>query len=92
MAALGARNLERGLDTDLRSDNYLASAMVEIGRIQLHDSLQGVQIMLLLVLASLWFPRGLNAWYLMATIIASCLDLGLQRKRVAGMLSAHLWF
>lgn len=86
VAALGARNLERLLDTDLRSNGYLASAMAEIERVQLHDSLRGVQIMLLLVLASLWFPKGLNAWYLMATIIASCLDLGLQRRRVIGKL------
>ncbi|KAF2627100.1 hypothetical protein BU25DRAFT_458912 [Macroventuria anomochaeta] len=81
VAALGARNLEHGLDTDLRSGGYLASAMAEISQVQLHDSLKGVQIMLLLVLASLWFPKGLNAWYLKATIIASCLDLGLQRRR-----------
>ena len=83
VASLGARTLERGLDTDLRSDRYLASAMAEIGLLQLHDSLKGVRIMLLLVLVSFWFPKGLNAWYLMATIIASCLDLGLQRKRVS---------
>ena len=83
VAALGARNLERGLDTDLRSDRYLASAMAEIGPLQLHDNLKGVQIMLLLVLVSFWFPKGLNAWYLMAAIIASCLDLGLQRKRIS---------
>ncbi|KAF2629848.1 hypothetical protein BU25DRAFT_446727 [Macroventuria anomochaeta] len=81
VAALGARNLEHGLDTDLRSGGHLASAMAEISQVQLHDSMQGVQIMLLLVLASLWFPKGLNAWYLEATIIASCLDLGLQRRR-----------
>ncbi|OAL51428.1 hypothetical protein IQ07DRAFT_679676 [Pyrenochaeta sp. DS3sAY3a] len=81
VAALGARNLERWLDANLRSEGYLASAMAEVGRLQLHESLQGVQVMLLLVLASLWFPKGLNAWYLMATIIASCLDLGLQRRR-----------
>jgi hypothetical protein len=84
VAALGARNLEHELDTDLRSGGYLASAMVEIGQVQLHDSLRGVQVMLLLVLASLWFPKGLNAWYLKATIIASCLDLGLQRRRPVG--------
>lgn len=82
VAALGARSLERGLHVDLGSDNFLASAMAEVAMLQLHDSIQGVQILLLLVLVSLWFPRGLNAYFLTATIIACCLDLGLQRKRV----------
>jgi hypothetical protein len=86
VAALGARNLEHGLGTYLQSGGHLASAMAEISQVQLHDSLKGIQIMLLLVLASLWFPKGLNAWYLKATIIASCLDLGLQRRRAVGKL------
>jgi hypothetical protein len=92
VAALGARSLEHGLDTDLRSGGYLASAMAEVGHVPLHDSLKGVQVMLLLVLASLCFPTGLNAWYLEATIIASCLDLGLQRKRPVGELTVVLQY
>lgn len=82
VAALGARSLERGLHVDLGSENFLASAMAKIALLQLHDSVQGVQILLLLVVVSLWFPRGLNAYFLTATIIASCLDLGLQRKQI----------
>ncbi|KAH8201919.1 hypothetical protein TruAng_003911 [Truncatella angustata] len=82
VAALGARLLEQGRNVNLKSANYFASAMAHVVTIQLQDSIQGVQIMLLLVLASFTFPGGLNAWFLSSTIIASCVDLGLQRRKV----------
>ncbi|KAF7534551.1 hypothetical protein G7054_g6147 [Neopestalotiopsis clavispora] len=83
VAALGARLLEQGRQLDLKSSEYLASAMAHVSALQLHDSIQGVQVMLLLVLASFIFPEGsLNAWFLSSAIIASCVDLGLQRRSV----------
>lgn len=85
--ALGARTLESRLSTDFSSDQYYATAMFHVGKIQLHDSIRGVQILLLLVLSSFSFTNGLNAWFLTSTIMASCLDLGLQRKHVDGKLS-----
>lgn len=80
VAALGAKALEAGVHIDLNSSNYLSSAMAHVAGLTLHDSVQGVQVMLLLVLAGFSFQGGLNAWFLTHTIIASCLDLGLQRK------------
>lgn len=38
--------------------------------------------MILLVLCSFSFPQGGNAWFLVSAIIASCLDLGLQRRQL----------
>ncbi|ETS78365.1 hypothetical protein PFICI_10427 [Pestalotiopsis fici W106-1] len=83
VAALGARILEQGRQLDLKSAEHLASAMAHVSALQLHDSVQGVQVMLLLVLASFIFPEGsLNAWFLSSAIVASCVDLGLQRRSV----------
>jgi hypothetical protein len=80
--ALGAKVLESRLGTEFSSDQYHATAMYHIGKVQLHDNVRGVQVLLLLVLISFCFPNGLNAWFLISTIIASCLDLGLQRKHL----------
>lgn len=82
--ALGAKILESRLSANFSSDSYYATAMFHISKIQLHDSIRGIQVLLLLVLSSFSFPNGLNAWFLNSTIIASCLDLGLQRKDVDG--------
>lgn len=82
--ALGARILESRLSTEFSSDQFYATAMLHIRKISLHDSARGVQILLLLVLSSFSFTNGLNAWFLTSTIIASCLDLGLQRKHLEG--------
>ncbi|KAF2182383.1 hypothetical protein K469DRAFT_728575 [Zopfia rhizophila CBS 207.26] len=80
--ALGARTIESQMNTDFSSDSYLATAMDLMSTIQLHESIKGVQVMLLLVLATFIFPNAPNAWFLLSTIIASCVDLGLQRKDV----------
>ncbi|KAI1875436.1 hypothetical protein JX265_004494 [Neoarthrinium moseri] len=89
VAALGAKILEQGRNVDLRSSNYLASAMVQVSALQLHDSVQGVQVMLLLVLVSFVFLESLNAWFLSSAIIASCVDLGLQRRNVPFRRDGH---
>jgi hypothetical protein len=87
--ALGAKVLESRLATDFSSESYYATAMSHVGKLQLHDSLRGVQVMLLLVLSSFSFANGLNAWFLTSTILAACLDLGLQRKYIDG--KSLLW-
>lgn len=80
VVALGARILEVRLSSDFSSERYLATAMQRIGPLALHDSIEGLQIMLLLTLSSFYFQDGPNAWFLTSNIIASCLDLGFQRK------------
>lgn len=78
--ALGAKTLESRLTADFSSEAYYTAAMQHLHAVSLHDSLQGVQVLLLLTLAGFHFEDGLNVWFLTSTIIASCLDLGLQRK------------
>jgi hypothetical protein len=89
--ALGAKVLEARLATDYSSESYYATAMLHVGKLQLHDSLRGVQVMLLLVLSSFSFTIGLNAWFLTSTILAACLDLGLQRKYIDGRSLSSLF-
>lgn len=55
--ALGARILEVRLSAELSSERYLATAMQRIGNLALHDSIEGLQIMLLLDLAGLFRGR-----------------------------------
>ena len=78
--ALGSRTLEARLSTDFSSERYFATAMSRLDSLALHDSSEGLQIMLLLTLCSFNFVDGPNAWFLTSNIIASCLDLGFQRK------------
>ncbi|OMP84481.1 Pyrimidine pathway regulatory protein 1 [Diplodia seriata] len=79
--AIGSRALESQLGADFASASYLAASIKFLADIPLHESIQAVQILLLLVLSSFCFPGGSNAWFLTHTILASCLDLGLQRKQ-----------
>ncbi|KAI8653643.1 Zn(2)-C6 fungal-type domain-containing protein [Fusarium sp. Ph1] len=78
--ALGSRTLEARLSTDFSSERYFATAMSRLDSLALHDSSEGLQIMLLLTLCSFNFVDGPNAWFLTSNIIASCLDLGFQRR------------
>lgn len=80
LLSLGARLLETKLKADFNSNGLLAAGMRYGSQIQLHDSTEGVQALLLMTLNSFYNPEGLNAWYLLHTFIASCLDLGLQRS------------
>jgi hypothetical protein len=84
VVALGAKILESRLSTNFSADAYHATAMFHINHAPLHESIRGVQVLLLLVLSSLSFVEGLNAWFLNHTILASLLDLGLQRKYTIG--------
>ncbi|KAE8153675.1 hypothetical protein BDV25DRAFT_136615 [Aspergillus avenaceus] len=78
--SLGARFLETKLGSTFSSRDWFATGMSYATQINLHESAEGVQILLLLVQHNFYSPEGLNAWYLLHTIIASCLDLGLQRR------------
>jgi len=82
--ALGASTLETRLSVDFSSERYLASAISGIDGLSLHDSIEGLQTMLLLTLCSLSFVDGPNAWFLTSNIIAACLDLGIQRRWIDG--------
>lgn len=78
--SLGARFLETRLGADYSSSGLFLSGMEHCANLNLPESVEGVQVLLLMVLHSFYNPEGLNAWYLLHTIIASCLDLGLQRR------------
>ncbi|OTB03130.1 hypothetical protein M426DRAFT_187863 [Hypoxylon sp. CI-4A] len=82
IVALGARVLEMRLSADFSSERYLATAQARIEslRLPLHDTTEGLQIMLLLTLSGFYFENGPNAWFLSSNIIASCLDMGFQRR------------
>lgn len=62
------------------SEGYFASAMQCVDDITLTGSVQAAQNALLLAMRSLYATGGLNLWYLNAIIMATCVDLGLQRK------------
>ncbi|CEL11195.1 hypothetical protein ASPCAL14298 [Aspergillus calidoustus] len=78
--SLGARFLEARLGADYSSRDLFLAGMANCSHVNLHDTVEGVQVLLLMVLHSFYNPESLNAWYLIHTIIASCLDLGLQRR------------
>jgi hypothetical protein len=78
--SLGARFLEARLGADYSSRDLFLAGMANCSHVNLHDTVEGVQVLLLMVLHSFYNPESLNAWYLVHTIIASCLDLGLQRR------------
>lgn len=80
VVALGARILEARLSSEFESARYLATAMSRLDRLALHDSLEGLQTMLLLTLSGFCFEHGPNAWFLSQNIITTCLDLGFQRR------------
>ncbi|KAL4733291.1 fungal-specific transcription factor domain-containing protein [Aspergillus similis] len=82
--SLGAQFLETSLGADYGSRDLFVAGMAYCSHLNLPGSVEGVQVLLLMVLHSFYNPEGLNAWYLLHTIIASCLDLGLQRHGSGG--------
>lgn len=78
--SIGARILEGRLNSSFGSRELFAQAMSSIGEANLHGSVEGLQVLLLLAQHSFYDPEGVNAWHLVHTIIASCLDLGLHRR------------
>lgn len=62
------------------NEGYYASALQQLDEITLTGTLQGAQSALLMAIYSLHATGGRNVWYLNAVIMATCIDLGLQRK------------
>jgi hypothetical protein len=83
--SLGAQFLETRLGASYGSRDLFLAGMAYCSHLNLSGSVEGVQVLLLMVLHSFYNPEGLNAWYLLHTIIASCLDLGLQRRNSGKM-------
>lgn len=79
--SIGAHILStRAQGQDLNSEGYYAAALRLADDVSLTGSLLGAQISLLLAMRSLYATGGWNVWYLNAIIMATCIDLGLQRK------------
>lgn len=77
--ALGAVALG-SLGLRIPGESYCLSAMKHFEQINIENSVQGLQCLLLLLLFSIHSPSvRLNAWYLNYQCIAAVLDLGLQR-------------
>lgn len=77
----GRGRASRSMASD--SEGYFASAMQVINDISITGSLTGVQSALLLAMRSLHASEGPNVWYLNAVIMATCVDLGFQRKIIS---------
>lgn len=77
---LGAKILESKMSCSNNAEDYLSTAMIHLATCTLHDTLRGLQTLLLLMLSSLYSPNGLNAWFLRSSLIAGCIDLGIHRK------------
>lgn len=77
---LRAKTLKSRLTTNFLSKAYYIATIQYLYTISLHNSLQGIQILLLLILARFYFKNKLNIQFLTSTIITSYLDLSLQRK------------
>ncbi|KAI5804538.1 fungal-specific transcription factor domain-containing protein [Geopyxis carbonaria] len=78
--SIGANIVSTRSKHAMDSEGYYAAAMQEADHITLTGSLQGLQSTLLLAMRSLYATGGWNIWYLKAIAMATCVDLGLQRK------------
>lgn len=78
--SIGASILSTRLGTRFDSDGYFSASMTALADIRLTRSVQSIQSALLLAMKSLQAPGGWNIWYLNATVVATCVDLGLHRK------------
>ena len=83
--AIGATVLSRRLKLPLSGEGFCASAMKYFDELCIHNSLKGLQCLLLLLVYTLNSPSmSLNVWYLNYQCIAALLDLGLQRDVRSG--------
>ncbi|ETS81713.1 hypothetical protein PFICI_06715 [Pestalotiopsis fici W106-1] len=79
--AIGASVCPRVSRPGILSDSYGISAMRFFDQINVQNSLQGLQCLLLMSLYAMHNPSAkLSVWYLNYHCIAALLDLGLQRK------------
>lgn len=78
--AIGATVLSSRSRARLPSDSYCVSALQHFSQINIENSLQGLQCLLLLQIFALHNPSTrFNVWYLNYQCLAAVLDLGLQR-------------
>lgn len=79
--AIGASVCSRISRPGILSDSYGIAAMQFFDQINVQNSLQGLQCLLLMSLYAMHSPSAkLSVWYLNYHCIAALLDLGLQRK------------
>lgn len=79
--AIGATVLSGRLRARIPAESYCLSALQHLEQLNLENSLQGVQCLLLLLIFTIHSPFvRLNVWYLNYHCLAALLDLGLQRN------------
>ncbi|KAJ6786332.1 hypothetical protein PWT90_04722 [Aphanocladium album] len=79
--AIGATALSMRSKARLPADSYCLAALETFGQINIENSLQGLQCLLLLLIFALHSPSTrFNVWYLNYQCLAAVLDLGLQRN------------
>lgn len=79
--ALGAMVLSARLRARVPGESYCLSALEYYPGLNLENSIQGVQCLLLLLIFTMHNPyMRLNVWYLNYHCLAALLDLGLQRN------------
>ncbi|KAJ3492636.1 hypothetical protein NLG97_g5256 [Lecanicillium saksenae] len=79
--AIGATALSMRSKARLPADSYCLAALETFGKINIENSLQGLQCLLLLLIFALHSPSTrFNVWYLNYQCLAAVLDLGLQRN------------
>jgi len=78
--SIGAHIVSTQRGRNFNSEGYYAAALRLAGDVSFTGSLQGAQNALLLAMRSLFATGCRNLWYLNAVIMATCIDLGLQRR------------
>ncbi|EGX91719.1 C6 transcription factor, putative [Cordyceps militaris CM01] len=79
--AMGATVLSMRSKARLPSDSYCLAALQVFPQINVENSIQGLQCLLLLLIFALHSPSTrFNVWYLNYQCLAGVLDLGLQRN------------
>ncbi|RSM13548.1 hypothetical protein CDV31_005846 [Fusarium ambrosium] len=79
--AIGATVLSGRLRARIPAESYCLSALQHLEQLNLENSLQGVQCLLLLLIFTIHSPFvRLNVWYLNYHCLSALLDLGLQRN------------
>ncbi|KAH6655681.1 fungal-specific transcription factor domain-containing protein [Truncatella angustata] len=79
--AIGASASSRRSRPGILGDSYGITAMKHFDQINVQNSLQGLQCLLLMSIYAMHNPSArFNIWYLNYQCIAALLDLGLQRK------------
>ncbi|KAF4968430.1 hypothetical protein FSARC_4227 [Fusarium sarcochroum] len=79
--AIGSAVLSGRIRARIPAESYCLSALQYLDDLNLENSLQGVQCLLLLLIFTIHSPFvRLNVWYLSYHCVAALLDLGLQRN------------